>query len=250
MRWATRSCSALVMSTVLFSAILSAGAVAAASVSGPTTAAEAASPAPLLTLRAQTSWVTPTAPWFTLSLGVGTSAGPAAELHVEVTYYSRINDATHMAQATTATPDENVLTHFDAPVTTSAAGLGVVSCAVVLPDSRAQAPTPAAGTLGVCPPDAPTVPLGCHAGNGTCGDVYPVTVALYRQGSSTSLDRFTTFLTYQEPDVHFKTGGALRVGLVMPVTSHPSSALASPSAADRRAAERLISQVWTYRGIP
>jgi hypothetical protein len=257
MRWAIRSLGALVLVAVLLSATVPTAATASVVGSGPTTPTGGASPptgtasaAPVLTLRAQTSWVTPTAPWFTLSIGVGSSAGPAADLHVELTYYSRINDATHMAQATNATPDEGVLTHFDAPVTATADGLGVVSCAVVLPNTRAEAPTPAAGTLGVCPPDARTVSLGCQPGNGTCGDVYPVTVALYRQGNSSALDRFTTFLTYQEPDVHFKTGGPLRVGLILPVASRPSSTLAPPSAADRRAAESLIGQVWNYRGIP
>jgi hypothetical protein len=257
MRWAIRSLGALVLVAVSLSATVPIAATAAVVGPGPATTAGTAgtagtaSPAPVLTLRAQTSWVTPTAPWFTLSIGVGSSVGPAADLHVEVTYYSRINDATHMAQAINATPDEGVLRSFPAPVTTTADGLGVVSCAVVLPTNRAEAPTPAAGTLGVCPPDAPTVNLRCQPGNGTCGDVYPVTVALYRQGNSSPLDRFTTFLTYQEPDVHFKaTGGALRVGLILPVASRPSSTLAPPTAADRRSAERLIGQVWNYRGIP
>ena len=248
-RWATRSLGALVVLVVLVITTVSA---TAASAVVPAQAARAAS-GPVLILRAQTSWVTPAAPWFTLSLGVGSNAGPAADLHVELTYYSRINDASHMAQASNAnaTPDEAVLTHFDAPVTATADGLGVVSCAVILPDNRAVAPTPTVGTLGVCPADAPTVILGCQPGNGSCGDVYPVTVGLYHQGDNSPLARFTTFLTYQEPafSSSIGRGGALRVGLILPVSSRPSRSLAAPSAADRRDAENLIGQIWAYRGI-
>jgi hypothetical protein len=244
-RWAIISLGALAVAVGL----LATGVPATAGVHRQAVTAGAGSSGPALTLRAQTSWVTPAAPWFTLSLGVGSSAGPAADLHVELTYYSRINDATDMAQATNATPDEAVLTHFDAPLTATADGLGVVSCAVVLPDDKAEAPTPTVGTLGVCPIDAPTVILGCQPGDGTCGDVYPVTVALYRQGNSSALARFTTFLTYQEPGIQSKTGGALRVGVILPVTSRPFSSLAPLSAADRRAAENLIGQIWAYRGI-
>jgi hypothetical protein len=250
-RWATRSLGALVVLVVLVITTVSATAAPAVV---PAQAARAASE-PVLILRAQTSWVTPAAPWFTLSLGVGSNAGPAADLHVELTYYSRINDASHMAQASNAnaTPDEAVLKEVDAPVTATAGGLGVVSCAVILPNSQAQAPTPAAGTLGVCPPGAPTVSLHCVPGTGSCGDVYPVTVALYQQGNSSALARFTTFLTYQEPEYTAsvsKTGGALRVGLILPVASPPSSALAPTTAADRRDTESLIGQIWAYRGIP
>jgi hypothetical protein len=265
MRWATRSLGALAVATVLLSATLPivAGAAAPASTvpaapsatGSATSASTVGGAGSLLTLRAQTSWVTPTAPWFTLSLGVGSNAGPAANLHVELTYYSRINDDTHMAQAINAngTPDEGVLNHFDAPVTATASGLGVVSCAVILPDTEAQAPVPTPGTLGVCPPNAHTVTLHCQPATGSCGDVYPVTVALYQQGNNSPLARFTTFLTYQEPQYSAsvsKTGGALRVGVVLPVSSRPSSTLAGPTAADRRDAESLIGQIWAYRGIP
>jgi hypothetical protein len=246
-RWATRSLGALVVLVVLVVTTVSA---TAASPVAPARAVRATA-GPVLSLRSQTSWVTPAAPWFTLSLGVGSTAGPAADLHVELTYYSRINDASHMAQATNATPDEAVLTHFDAAVTATAGGLGVVSCAVVLPDNSSVAPTPTAGTLGVCPAGAQTVILGCQPGSGSCGDVYPVTAGLYRQGSNSPLARFTTFLTYQEPafSSSIGRGGALRVGLILPVASRPSAALAAPSAADRRNAENLIGQIWAYRGI-
>jgi hypothetical protein len=50
--------------------------------------------------------------------------------------------------------------------------------------------------------------------------VYPVSVALYRQGTAAPLARFTTFLTYQEPGVSASDGpdGPLRVALVMPIS--------------------------------
>ena len=57
-----------------------------------------------------------------------------------------------------------------------------------------------------CPAGAPTVTLGCTPGDGTCGDVYPVSVALERQGSTSPLARFTTFLTYQEPGLSSSVG--------------------------------------------
>jgi Family of unknown function (DUF6049) len=248
-RWARVSLCALVLSTVFLAAAVPAG----ATVRHESTTASAGSPGPALTLRAQTSWVTPTAPWFTLSLGVGSSAGPAANLHVQLTFYSRINDPTHMTQATNgASPGGAVLTHFDAPVAATTDGLGVVACAVILPTNSAEAPTPTPGTLGVCPPGAQTVSLHCQPDEGECGDVYPVSVALYRQGTSAPLARFTTFLTYQEPEYTSSispTGGPLRVGVVLPVASRPSSALSAPSAGDRRGVESLIGQIFAYRGI-
>ena len=233
-------------------AFLAAAAPAAATVHHESATAGAGSPGPALTLKAQTSWVTPTAPWFTLSLGVGSNTGPAANLHVQLTFYSRINDPTHMAQATNGSPNGAVLSHFDAPVTATTGGLGVVACAVVLPTNSAEAPTPAPGTLGVCPPGAQTVSLHCQPDEGTCGDVYPVSVALYRQGTSAPLARFTTFLTYQEPEYTSSisaSGGPLRVGLVLPVASRPSSTLSAPTAGDRRTAESLVGQIFAYRGI-
>jgi Family of unknown function (DUF6049) len=249
-RWARVSLCALVLSTVFLAAAV-ATVPAAATVHHESVTAGASSPGPALTLRAQTSWVTPTAPWFTLSLGVGSSAGPAANLHVQLTFYGRIGDATHMAQATNGSPGGAVLGHLDAAVAATADGLGVVACAVVLPNNNAEAPTPAAGTLGVCPPGAQTVSLHCQPDEEICGDVYPVSVALYRQGTSAPLARFTTFLTYQEPEYSSSIGpgGPLRVGLVLPVASRPSSTLSAPTAGGRRTAENLIGQIFAYRGV-
>ena len=65
--------------------------------------------------------------------------------------------------------------------------------------------------------------LGCTPDIGTCGEVYPVSVALLRQGSSTALARFTTFLTYEEPN---SQAGALRVATVMPLGNGNTAALA------------------------
>jgi hypothetical protein len=248
MRWARFSLCALVVSVAVPVTTVPAG----AAVHRETATARSATPGPALTLRAQTPWITPTAPWFTLSLGVGNNVGAVSDLHVEVTFYSRINDATHMAQATNGSPAENVLTHFDEPVTMTAEGLGVVTCAVVLPDDT-EAPTPAAGTAGVCPAgDTQTVPLPCHPDEGTCGDVYPVSVNLYHQGQSAPLARFTTFMSYQEPEYSSSigAGGSLRVGVIVPVSSRPSTTLSPPSAGDRRAAESVVGQIWANRTIP
>jgi hypothetical protein len=60
--------------------------------------------------------------------------------------------------------------------------------------------------------------MGCTPLSGTCGDVYPVAIALYRQNSTTPVARLTTFLTYQEAGApgSIGRGGPLNVGLVLP----------------------------------
>ena len=59
--------------------------------------------------------------------------------------------------------------------------------------------------------------LGCTLHTGTCGDVYPVSVALLAVGiDDADLALQTTFLTYQEPGA-VGEGGALQVGVVLPV---------------------------------
>ena len=60
-----------------------------------------------------------------------------------------------------------------------------------------------------------------------CGDVYPVSVSLLRQGDATPVARFTTFLTYQEPQGPVGTDGPLRVGLIAPVLGTGAAAMAT-----------------------
>ena len=208
--------------------------VVAAGVPGAARASVAGQATPALTLRSQTPWVTPAAPWFSLTAGVGTAAGPISELHVQVTFYSRIRNGTELGQATNGVPAKTVLTHFNADVTDTAAGPVAATCTTVLPDTAAQAPTTVTTVPPnsvACPAGAPTVILGCTPDEGACGGVYPVSVALYRQGSTTPLARHTTFLTYQEPGLSSSvgTGGALRVGLIIPL-----SATLSPISRRRR----------------
>src|ERR1700722_15467919 len=101
MGWARISVCAFVASSVLSLAAVPAQA-----------AARAASAGPDLALDSQTPWVTPTAPWFSLSLGVGDEAVQIGDLHIELTFFSRIDDATELAQSTNALPDKSVLTHL------------------------------------------------------------------------------------------------------------------------------------------
>ena len=68
--------------------------------------------------------------------------------------------------------------------------------------------------------------------------MYPVAVALLRQGSTTPLARFTTFLTYQEPGA-IGEGGPLRVGVVVPVTAAGAPPLADALSAHRDVATTL-----------
>ena len=63
-----------------------------------------AKPAPPLTLVSQTSFVTPTQPWFSLALGVSPSVGAATGLHVSLTFYGRLDDDSQLQQSLNATP--------------------------------------------------------------------------------------------------------------------------------------------------
>ncbi len=202
---------------------------------------------PPLLLAGQTSWVTPTTPWFDLNITVGDASVPLRDLHVTMTFYSRIESASQLQQDTSSTPHDE-LTHVTVPVVQTSSGRTADGCLTVLPDESATPPT-APGAIGACAPGGPTLVLDCTPGNGTCGDVYPVSVALLRTGHSNPVSRFTTFLTYQEPGVESVTGGQLRVALVMPLTAPPSATLSSPSAIDRARFAALADQLADHQGV-
>ena len=187
------------------------GAVAA----GGTEQARAGGPAMVLT--SQTPWVTAAQPWFNLALGVSAAEGPASGLRVNLTFYGRVTSGSQLQQAISVTPTGTPLGRMPPiPVTAAAAGGAASFCVTVVPDSGASPP---ASGQGVCAPGAPTLTLGCSVAADECGGVYPVSAALVRQGSSTPLARFTTFLTYQQPSAVSATGGALRVAVVVPVSA-------------------------------
>ena len=184
---------------------------------GPAAAtAVTAQPGAPLTLLSQTPFVTPAQPWFSLALGVNPSAGSATGLHVSLTFYGRLDDDSQLQQSMNATPQGGVLHRSDVPVSAGANGtLSATSCVTVVPNADATPPTTG---LGACPAGSDTVTLGCMPDTGFCGDVYPVSVALERQGDATPVARFTTFLTYQEPPASGEGGPlALRVGVIVPV---------------------------------
>ncbi len=81
-----------------------------------------------------------------------------------MTFYSRIRTATELAQATNAVPDKSVLKQFNATVTDTAAGPGAVTCATVLPDSKAQAPTTVPPNSVACPAGSAHGDPRMHAG--------------------------------------------------------------------------------------
>ena len=222
-RWARTALCTLALAAAT---LLSTTAVAA----GPTGGAvQAGAGAPPLTLSAQTPWVTPTAPWFTTTLAVGESSVPAADLHVSLTFYSRVSDASQFEQAVGAVPQKSVLLRVpDVGVSENGSARVASECVTVLPDPSASAP---ASGPGACAAGSPTLTLGCTPDTGVCGDVYPVSVALLRQGDATPVARFTTFLTYQEPDGPVGTDGPLRVGLVAPVLGTTAPAMAATLAA-------------------
>jgi hypothetical protein len=173
---------------------------------------------PPLSLVSQTPWVTPTQPWFNIALGVGSAEGPASTLSMSLTFYGRMVDASQLQQAIAGSPTATTLLRLSGlPVVAGPGGLAASACVTVLPDANAS--PPATGP-GVCAAGSKTLVLGCRPGTGVCGDVYPVVVSLLRQGSSTPLARFTTFVTYQEPGAPgaIGRGGPLRVGVVVPVT--------------------------------
>jgi hypothetical protein len=228
---------------------LSAAVLIGARTSTATAATAATSNGPVLTLQSETPVVTPAAPWFGLALNVRPISSVAvANLHVTVTVYSRIGNMSQLQQSTAATPDKSVLSHLpNLPVTSTPLGLTALTCVTVLPDSSVAPPTPAAGTAGACAAGGTTVYLNCVPDNGTCSDVYPVSVALYRKGSSTALDRFTTFLTYVE-SIAAGTG-PLRVGLVMPVASAPGGSTAAITTSERSVTESVVGLLSAHHDV-
>jgi hypothetical protein len=241
MRWATVALCTLALSALFLLDALPARADVSSS-----------APGPALVLVSQTQWVTPAAPWYSLKLAVRSGAGPAGDLHVSVTVYSRIDDSSDLQQAMDTTPDQSVRTRVSAiPVTAGANGLVASACITVLPDDSTVPPTPAPGTSGACPSAGPTVTLDCTRGDGTCDDIYPVSVALLRTGDSAPLARFTTFLTYEEPGVAVApdTGGPLRVGWIVPVQNSIDGHSAAANAA-RGGTEELISLLAAHHDVP
>ncbi len=186
-------------------------------------AAPARPSAPPLVLASQSSWVSAAQPWFNLVVGVSSAEGAARGLRVSVTFYGRLDDSSQLQQSISGSPPtETLLRMPPVPVTSGTTGLTAAACVTVLPEADASAP---ATGPGVCAAGAPTLTLGCTPLTGRCGDVYPVSVALMRQGSSSPVARFTTFLTYQEPTAVGGTG-PLRVGVVLPVTAGSGATMA------------------------
>jgi hypothetical protein len=247
MRWARVSLCALAMSAVLLLATFPAsdGPRAGADTAGDVTAG------PALSLAAQTAWVSPAAPWFALTAQTGNDTGSVDDLHVEATFYNRINDETELAQATHAVPEKGVLNHFNWPVTTTSDGRLAATCVTVLPEPSVTPPATAPPNTVACPAGSPTLVLGCTPDEGICGGVYPVSVALYRQGTAAPLARFTTFLTYQEPDISASDGpdGPLRVALVLPVSGRLSETGPLLSGTALEPVEDLTSVIAAHRGV-
>src|SRR5271156_2900778 len=101
MRWARVSLCALTMSVVLLVVTFPAltGLRAGADTAGDGTAGPPLSPA------APTARVSPAAPWFALTAQTGNDTGSVGDLHVEATFYNRINDETELGQATRPVPE-------------------------------------------------------------------------------------------------------------------------------------------------
>jgi hypothetical protein len=170
-----------------------------------------------LVLTSQTPWVTADQPWFNLAVGVAPGEGAASSLSVSVAIYGRIVDGSDLQQAISGTPSGNPqFRETGLPVGEGVGGLTAATCVTVVPSSSAS--VPATGD-GICAAGSHTFTMDCQPLRDDCAGVYPVSVALIRQGSSTPLSRFTTFVTYQQPNAVSPTGGALRVAVVVPVTA-------------------------------
>jgi Family of unknown function (DUF6049) len=187
-----------------------------------------------LTLTQQTPWVTAAQPWFNLGLGVNEPVQDASSLHASLTFYSRVVDGSQFQQSLGSTPQKDVLLRMpDVPVESVDGHLVASACVTVLPDTDV---TPPASGPEACAGGGTPIYLGCTPLNGTCGGVYPVSVALVRQGSTVA--RFTTFLTYEEPSAE-GNDGPLRVATVLPVGSGSVATMASALAAHRGVATTL-----------
>jgi Family of unknown function (DUF6049) len=177
-----------------------------------------------MVLSSQTPWVTADQPWFNLSVDVSPGVGAASSLSISLSYYGRLVDGSGLQQAISGTPSGTpLLREPPVPVSEGAGGLAAASCVTVVPNASASVPTTGDG---ICAAGARTMTLDCQPLDDDCQGVYPVSVALVRQGSSTPVARFTTFLTYQQPNAESTTGGPLRVGVVLPVTASGLSTMA------------------------
>jgi hypothetical protein len=188
-------------------------------------AGRAGAPGAPLVLVSQTPWVTADQPWFNIALAVSSTEGPASDLSVSLTFYERITDGSDLQQAMSGPPSSTQLKRVPGiPVTAGGGGLTAAACVTVVPNADASPPTTGPGA---CAPGASssTLTLGCTLSTDLCAGVYAVSVALVRSGSSSPLARFTTFLTYQQPAAVGGTG-ALRVGVIVPITASSLSPLA------------------------
>jgi hypothetical protein len=153
---------------------------------------------------------------------VGEPVTQAASLHVSLTFYSRLDDTAQFQQAVGSIPQKGVLGRVpDVGVEAVNGRLVAAACVTVVPGADV---TPPAAGPGACAGGGTQLVLGCTPSLDTCGGVYPVSVALVRQGST--LARFTTFLTYQQPSAE-GTGGPLRVAVIMPVDSGSVATMAA-----------------------
>ena len=162
---------------------------------------------------------------------------------MSVTYYARLDSASQLQQAIDGTPSGNVLGRQpDVAVTSGSQGQGLTasSCVTVLRDAR---DTPPATGAGACTPGTLTIDMGCTPLTGTCGDVYPVAIALYRQNSTTPVARLTTFLTYQEAGApgSIGRGGPLNVGLVLPDSTTANTKTLATALADHPAVPTTLA---------
>jgi Family of unknown function (DUF6049) len=191
---------------------------------GASAAEQARAGGPALVLSAQTPWVTADQPWFNLAAGVSPGVGAASSLSVSISYYGRVVDGSDLQQAIAGTPSGTpLLREPPIPLSEGASGLAADSCVTVVPNASASVPPTGDG---ICAAGSHTMTLDCQPLDDNCQGVYPVSVALVRQGSSTPVARFTTFLTYQQPNAESITGGPLRVGIVVPVTANGLTTMA------------------------
>ena len=183
-------------------------------------ASRRARPAAPLVLTSQTPWVTADQPWFNLDgrrvpAASGRGQQPVGQPDLLRAAQRRLRSAAGDLGHARRRPGCSARPASPSPRV--AGGLAAATCVTWCPTRAPASPPP--GTASARPARR-TFTLGCTPLDGRLRRTsIPCPSSLVRQGSSTPVARFTTFLTYQQPTRCRPRAGPLRVGVVVPVTA-------------------------------
>jgi hypothetical protein len=235
-RWALRPVVRLVALSLALVAVLSVAGgwpvgtgTAGASSAGTPAAGSAAGSGPALLLDAQSPWVTPGAPTFSVSVTPTAAAGPPAGLTLVVALYDRLTSRSVFQQVLASGPTTAPIDHTAPLVLATPVPAGGDPVAVTV------------STAASTSRHSPDLDLGCEPGG--CAGVYPVTLTLERAGAEVT--RLTTFLTYAETT----SSQPLRVAWVASFSSPVASGRGS-SPLSRAGASALAGQAAALAAHP